>query len=301
MKIDLDKVQSRLFEKDAVRGRILRDFGVAEIPVDDKHFVKLLIDALKQPVAAQPLAQTLTNVEVFRAASWALGSNSRNWCDFVRNEGQLRILLGGYDPLATVQSLKRGPQILNDIKVCLKGQTSGRDTENMLRWANILSQNGDFYKEIVSVGQKIRTDYSTLNHETIDDFDLALCLVGHFADKSCSQETKFPGMSYALASECFKNLGWSIFKPDRHIKRLLDRWFAHPNTNPINQKKLDSLESLILGGRKSAELRTFLRYSMLGKAVTPVGSVFSQVDNVVWLLGKYVERKGKETSTLYVI
>ena len=300
MKIDLDKVQSRHFEKDAVRARILRDFGVAEVPVDVRDFVRLLIDALKQPVAAQPLAQVLTNVEVFRAAVWALGSNSRNWCDFVSKEGRLRNLVEQYDPLATIRSLERHPQILNDIKLCLKGQTSSRDTENILRWAHILSQNGNFYTEIVRVGQKFRHDYSAFNDETIDDFDLSLCMVAHFADKSCSRGTKFPGMSYALASEFFKNLGWSCFKPDRHIKRLFDRWFAHQPGNLTNEKRLRGLETMILGGRQSAELRIFLRYSMLGKAVSPVGSIFSQVDNMVWLLGKYIERKGQETSTLYV-
>ena len=300
MKIDLDKIQDRLFEKDAVRGRILRDFGVTKVPVDAGDFVRLIIDALKQPVATQPLAQTLTNVEVFRAAVWALGSNSRNWCDFVKTEGQLRILLEQYAPLAAIQSLKRRPRLLDDIKLYLKGQTSSRDSENVLRWARLLSENGNFYAEIVRVGQKLQQDYGAFNNEMIDDFDLSLCMVGHFADRSCSKEGKFPGMSYALASEFFKNLGWSTFKPDRHIKRLFDRWFSDQAANLINQKKLGSLESLILGGRKSAELRTFLKYSLLGKTVSPVGSIFSQVDNKVWLLGKYVERKGKETSTLYV-
>ena len=300
MKIDLERVQSRLFENETVRTRILKDFGIAQNPVNAKHFIGLVVDALKQPVAAEPLEQAVTNGEVFRAAVWALGSNSRNWCLFLRNETQIRILLEGYDPQAALLSFDRHPDILNKIESYLVGQTSSHDAQSIFMWALILSKRRDFYKEIVRAGQKFRDDYKTLHAETLDDFDLALCMVGHFADERCSGVYKFPGMQCILASEFFKNLGWSGFKPDRHVQRLFDRWFSQQNMMLINQAKLVSFESLILGGKKSKELRTFLEYSMLGKTVSPAGSIFSQVDNMLWLLGKYIETKGKETSTVYV-
>jgi hypothetical protein len=301
MKIDLAKVQSSLFEKTAVRERIKLDFAIASTPVDAVDFARLLVDTLKQSVAAQPLEQTITSAKLFQAAVWALGSNSRDWCVFRRYEERLRILLEDYVPQSAVRSLVRRPRILNEIKFCLKGVTSGRDADAIVRWAHILAEKEDFYKEIVRVGQKFREDYNVFNAEVIDDFDLALCMIGHFADARCSGQLKFPGMGYALASEFFKNLGWSVFKPDRHIQRLFDRWFAHHTATLLDHRKLDTFQSLILGRKKSAELRTFLKYSMIGKTASPVGSTFSQVDNTVWLLGKYVEKKGKETSAVYVV
>jgi hypothetical protein len=300
MQIDLDKLRSRLFEKDTVRKRVLRDFGIKQNPADAKHFARLVVDALEQSVVAQPLKQTITNKQVFRAAVRALGSNNRDWCDFLRNEEQIKNLLAGYDPHATVQSFEKDSEILHKLKFCLKGQTSSRDAESILRWAHILSERESFYQEIVKVGERFRDDFKIFQPGMVDDFELTLCIVGHFADENCSGRLKFPGMRYALASEFLKNLGWSCFKPDRHIQRLFDRWFAHQNTALIDEKKLAHLESLILGGKRSAELRTFLKYSMIGKSVSPARSIFSQVDNIVWLLGKYVEKKGKETSTVYV-
>src|SRR6266436_6240276 len=134
MKIDLEKVQSRLFEKETVRKRISRDFGIVQDPVDAKHFVSLIVDALKQPVAAELLEQAVTNGEVFRAAVWALGSNSRNWCDFLRKEEQIRELLEGYDPRAALQSFQKHPEILNKIKSYLAGTTSSQDAVSMFEW-----------------------------------------------------------------------------------------------------------------------------------------------------------------------
>lgn len=300
MKIDLEKVQNRLFEKATVRRRISKDFGIAQDPVDAKHFVSLVVDALKQPVAVEPLEQAVTNGEVFRAAAWALGSNSRNWCNFLRKEEQIKELLEGYDPRAALLSFQKHPEILNRIESYLAGKTASQDAMSMFEWALILSKERDFYKEIVKVGRKFRDDYKAAHAETLDDFDLALCIVGHFAYKSCSGEFKFPGMSHALASEFLKNLGWSCFKPDIHIQRLFDIWFAGQNPQLINQRKLVALESLILGGKKDKELRTFLNYAMLGKTVSPENSNYSRVDNMVWLLGKYIETKGRETSTVYV-
>jgi hypothetical protein len=300
MKMDLDKIRNRLFEKDSVRQRILRDFGISQDPADANAFAGLIIEALKQPVVADPLQQKLTNREVFQAAVRALGSNSRNWCDFLKQEKSICGLLEGYDPQATVQSFKRDAELVNRIASHLTGQTSGRDAENMVMWANILAKRSEFYTDIVRTAQKFRDTYRTSYRETLDDCDLALCLVGHYADKSCSGPFKFPGMSYALASEFSKNLGWSCFKPDRHIQRLFNRWFARTSATLIEHTKLERLESLIRAGRKSSELRSFLHFSMLGRATSPASSTLSQVDNLVWLLGKYVERKGRETSTVYV-
>jgi hypothetical protein len=254
MKINLDEIQSRLFEKDMVRKKILRDFGISQEPIDPKDFVRLVVDALNQPVVFQPLDQWIANSDVFRAAVWALGSNSRNWCHFLRNEKQIKDILEGYDPVAAALSFDKHPDILSRIESNLVGQTSRRDAESMRKWAHLLSKEMAFYKEITRVGNRFRNSHNTLYGETLDDFDLALCIVGHFADESCSGLFKFPGMRYILASEFLKNLGWSCFKPDRHVNRLFNIWFADQKTSLINQNKLVSLESVI---RMAEDLQIF--------------------------------------------
>jgi len=60
------------------------------------------------------------------------------------------------------------------------------------------------------------------------------------------------------------------------------------------------LEQLILGRGKSAELRQYLKYSLMGMAASPMGARFTEVENLIWLLGKYIERKGRETEASYV-
>jgi hypothetical protein len=45
----------------------------------------------------------------------------------------------------------------------------------------------------------------------------------------------------------------------------------------------------------------YLKYSLIGIEATPRGVPHSFTDNLVWLLGAYLERKGKESDTSYVL
>jgi hypothetical protein len=103
-------------------------------------------------------------------------------------------------------------------------------------------------------------------------------------------------MGYALASEFLRNLGWTGFKPDRHVKRLFDNWL--PNGTVEVEKEAQDLAQLI--GHKDKDLYTYLAYSRLGVRVSPPSVPLSHVDNLVWLLGAYVEKKGKESDHVYL-
>jgi hypothetical protein len=102
-------------------------------------------------------------------------------------------------------------------------------------------------------------------------------------------------MRFALDSEFFRNMGWNGFKPDRHVIRLLDRW-AHPLVQQ-QSSRVNELTPLI--GRNTKEFRELLRYSLAGIEITR-GDNYSRADNLIWLLGAYVEKKGKESNTRYV-
>jgi hypothetical protein len=109
-------------------------------------------------------------------------------------------------------------------------------------------------------------------------------------------ELKLPGMGPALGSEFFRNLGWSGFKPDRHVMRLLDRWA--PEVVEAQRPVARRLAEVV--GRHDRGTLDYLAYSLAGQAMTPSGTKFSVADNLVWALGAYVEKKGKESEREYV-
>jgi hypothetical protein len=107
---------------------------------------------------------------------------------------------------------------------------------------------------------------------------------------------KFPGMGYVLATEFFRNLGFDGFKPDRHVQRLIQRWA--PEVLEACAPAADDLMRAL--GIRNNDLRKSLWCSLAGQALTPTGTGYSVADNLVWALGAYVERKGRESDRLYV-
>jgi hypothetical protein len=51
---------------------------------------------------------------------------------------------------------------------------------------------------------------------------------------------------------------------------------------------------------ETKDLSTYLTYSLMGISSSPPGVTFSYVDNLVWLLGAYVEKKGRESNHTYL-
>jgi hypothetical protein len=64
------------------------------------------------------------------------------------------------------------------------------------------------------------------------------------------------------------------------------------------QPEVDVLQELL--GRRTKDLSTYLKYSLIGIRATPKGLPHSFVDNLVWLLGAYLERKGRESNAVYI-
>ena len=107
---------------------------------------------------------------------------------------------------------------------------------------------------------------------------------------------KAPGMGYVLACEFLRNLYWGTsFKPDRHIKRLPGGWFPEVAAGVENR----AVQLAVLLGSRRGELVKDLKFSLVGIAVTPADRCLNEVDNLVWSLGRYVEKKGKESDTDY--
>ncbi len=98
MEIDIRAIKDRLFSNETVRSRIARDFGLADIPTDADEFAADVLYKLEQRPSPNPLDQTFSNAEVFRAAVRALGSNQRKWADYLGNESRIAEVLCGFDP-----------------------------------------------------------------------------------------------------------------------------------------------------------------------------------------------------------
>ena len=303
MIIDTDKIKKRLFFDDTVKRRILRDYGIDSEPENPDEFMAKVIDKLNQKPAEQPMEKSFINKDIFRAAVKAIGSNNRAWVTFIRNEWELASLLNDYDPKYSHEAFEQGHISLEDLKKYLPGQSSTADAKAIQSWARLLTEVENYYDYIRELGVGFR------RKAELPDSELLLCIVGYLgaplaarvanvADRHLSPYyRKLPGMGYILASEFMRNLGWNGFKPDRHIQRLFNRWF--PDIRDRVSQKVQHL--LKLQQRKDKNLKTFFTYSLIGVAISPPNVPISIVDNMVWLLGAYKEKKGKETDISYVV
>ncbi len=314
VQIDVEEIERRLFVDPAILAQIMRDYGINTPPIDAHEFASAVLEQLEQEPALRPLEQTISNAGVFRAAAKAIGSNNRKWATFLKAERRLSDLLSGYDPVRTRLAFERGELSLGQLKTCMPGQSSGNDARAILRWAKLLTEVEHYYGFIQDLGTAFRRLSKERYGEPPNDADLMLCLVGYLGHPPSrweglrylgarsqgivhADQDEVPGMKYALTSEFLRNLRWNGFKPDRHVQRLFDRWF--PARSAIVQGKVQRLKSLI--ERNTKDLNTFLTYSLVGATVTPDGVPLSQADNFVWLLGAYVEKKGREATQNYLI
>lgn len=292
MKVNINRIADRLFETEAKK-KIVRDYCIPE-PQSSEDLVKLVLDKLNQRACEHPLEQEFTNNQVFEAAVRALASNSRNWSTFLKNKEKIAAKLSQF----LVEEVAKRPPPCFELAELLPGQTSGADACAILSWANFLSelQGKNYYSDIIkSESERLR---ARLGSSGVASHELFLCVVAHFTDPSSkARGRKWPGMGFALGSEFLRNLHWNGFKPDRHIRRLLSLWVKEQNVD----REVEVLKKVI--GRGGQELLGNLRLSLVGASISPddYRSNYSQIDNRIWLLGAYVEKKGHESNESYIV
>src|SRR5688572_18438783 len=97
--VNLDKVREKLFADSKVVARICRDFGL-RLPSSPRDLADSLVKTFGQVQAVESVPSTPEG-RIFRAAVFALGSNSRRWATFLKFEERNRdTLLRSYDPRA---------------------------------------------------------------------------------------------------------------------------------------------------------------------------------------------------------
>lgn len=236
------------------------------------------------------------NGGVYAAAVQAIGSNSRSWATYLRNQTCLFGMLGDLFPDYTVQAIRKNRLTIEDLKAALPGQSSSNDACAIVKWAELLNDNKDYYQLIQELGKAMRLLYEDNYNQELDDDHLLLCLVGYLGDppknwpvnRYLSEQyellpstgRKLPGMRYALASEFLRNLGWNGFKPDRHIIRLFDIWFPHGQQSRFDE---EACRLMAIIHRHSKPLKDYLTYSMVGMNACPAGEFYSHADDrTIW-------------------
>jgi hypothetical protein len=308
--LDLEAIERALTSDPAVRQRLIRDYGLSA-DLSGQGLIDALLVEFDQAPAEDPFEEMRSPRTVFRAAVRSLGSNSRNWLHFARREPELAELLHDYDPVASHKDVRAGDLTAEGLGEFFPGITRRRDAAAVLRWAARLSER-DF-------GAEARAVAMALNHlheaehgaplpadramptiallladprKSWDGWDLLPAELSSLT----TQDIKLPGMGPTLGTEFFRNLRWSGFKPDRHVMRLLNQWA--PEVVEAQEPAARRLAALT--GHRSRPAIEFLQYSLAGQAVTPDGTALSVADNMIWALGAYAERKGRESGDTYL-
>lgn len=309
--LDLDAIVVALAADPDLRERLCADYGLPK-PASADDFVNSLVEAFDQRPHKDPVDVDRSPRDVFRAAVRSLGSNSRPWTSFLRREPELAALLEDYDPDAAWRKVVHGRISAKDLLTFFPGQTRRTDARSAVAWARRASTR-DFDREVRALAGALSIRSSEEHGEEIRTDHLMPTLVAFLAYPPGSRwpgytalrvtgvtddpaELKLPGMGPALGSEFFRNLGWSGFKPDRHIMRLLDRWA--PEVVEAQRPGASRLAQVV--GRRDRGTLDYLAYSLAGQELTPEGSHFSVADNLMWALGAYVEKKGRESDRSYV-
>ena len=312
-KVDLEVVARSLYEAPGVLTRIVRDYGFVSRPDSPVELARALWSEFGQTPVDDPHVQRPTNAVVFRAAVRAIGSNSRAWATYLKNEPELEGLLLGFDPSAVSAAVSSRQLNAGALKALLPGQSSSGDARAIVKWAERLSGTGQFHDELRSVA----TCFEDLAQQDLpggfQQGELFLCVVGFFGyppnrwlkkanlpdewRSRSAEQWKLPGMGYALTSEMLRNLRWDGYKVDRHIMRLLARWAP----DLVEASRGRALELAELVGSTNRELLDVLAYSLAGMKLAPEDVPRSHVDNLIWALGAYVEKKGHESGVRYLV
>ena len=123
--VNLAVVREQLFLHPKVVARLCRDFALPT-PASPDELARSLVVAFGQVPTLQSFSAANSSDRVFRAAVFALASNSRRWSRFPQVELQVRAKLHSYDPSMTAQATD--PLRSTEIASLLGGITAKADS-----------------------------------------------------------------------------------------------------------------------------------------------------------------------------
>lgn len=296
MKLNEEAITVELFQ--TAKKRIVDSYALGKPPQTPGELVEEIITELEQEVDSDDsIPASKSDEEVFSAAVRSIASGARNWSTYVKAEPELYDLLG--DGESYIPACAREAEQEAIIRL-LPGLGQTNDAKQIKAWAELLSgEHGkgyyarlyELYEEVVEQGREELGGISTQEAMIV-----VTAILGHDggptkAWKPRTSLRKWSGMGVILGSEFLRNLGWSGFKADRHIIRLLKDWIDEDVTSVHTQRAADLAG---LAGRRGAELKKLIRVSLAGIALTPDGMTYSKADNLLWLLGAQVVKTGRE-------
>jgi hypothetical protein len=238
--------------------------------------------------------------EVFKAAVWAIASNSRSWTNVVNNRLTIEKLLCKFrleELRSELQKDGRRESLVRELAKALGGQTAGGDAAGIVSWAQYLKTHKPFAQNVLEplrgwVGNRASAVKLDLTPQELT----ALCAAALGSPTELVKagtgitELKTPRMGFILATEFLRNLGWSGFKPDRHIQALLALWQpqAFESASEYETRSV-SLSRQIFGTSSKAYVEP-LRCCLVGVAFTPREVKFMVADQVMWLYGSITAR-----------
>lgn len=297
--LNIERISERLFSNTEIREKLCKDYCIEDIG-DPVKMADSLVSSMGQVRPCDSRTEYLeNNRKVFRAAALALATNSRQWSGFLRRRDHFKSLLEQYDPIAFSREVEVDCARLRDIAKCLGGWTAGRDAKAIAMWAKMLAKVADYFSAINELKGGMQANVA--GGEVVPVLAALLGsprkrLEKRWPPPSGMESWKAPGMGMILASEFLRNLHWDAFKPDRHIKRLLERWFPHVVKKQAERAESLARENLYCGAQ---DVITGINYALVGMAVTPKDCKFTKADNLVWALGAYVEKKNRESDEVY--
>ena len=299
--LDIERISERLFEQEKICERLCRNFCIEDVG-DPVKMANRLVNSMGQITPRDDVTEDLEDKRtvVFRAVALALASNMRQWSRVLNCLGKFESLLEQYDPAAFSREVDADCARIRDVEDCLGGQTARSDAAAIVKWAAMLEKNPGYLNAL----NKLKSDMEARIHDG-EVVPVLAAFLGSPPTKrmrkrwpppSEMESWKAPGMGMPLASEFLRNLHWEGFKPDRHIKRLIGRWFPEVVESKFGRADYLAREILSCG---SKDVIIGLKFSLAGIAVTPNDCSFTKADNLVWALGAYVEKKNKESGEVY--
>ena len=289
--IDLGMIRKKLFDPGPSATKIREAFGI-DCSLIGRRLEEEIFQRLGQ-TEKDPESYTRLTRDVYRAAVRAIGSSARSWSRYCAQEPRLEEVLCGFEPERVIKLDK--DRTRGQILQLLGGQSATRDANAILSWAMRLNARPDEYRRLLQIR---RSAIEVLGVECLKPADaeitaLVAATIGmpsRYQEERWGQDIKTPGMRPVLASEFLRNLGWSGFKPDRHVERLLAGWFGIGEHDRQRAKKL--MAPLALSG---APTLNFMMLAVLGIRTSPPGMQISRVDQLVWLYGAYFETKRSQS------
>ena len=189
---------------------------------------------------------SVTNGEVFRAAVYAVLSSNASWSIVEKAISKLDKLLCDFDLAGIDENIvKSALNKIGGVEHDNSKWPPANVTDHICKLVSKLKTTTSYAQNSIElVRQEVATKAGLAELNLTNAEVTALC-----AAKLLDASHKLPGMGFIITNEFLRNLGWSGFKPDRHVKRLLKLWL--PNSHWAHEQARGLAEVFLANQAKS--------------------------------------------------